>query len=83
MTTREQNSPSIHRATGRTSAFAAVRDSYRERRSVRALHQRVERELSTYTTQADIQELDAMLERSGTDVSVYTQMIERIRLRAA
>lgn len=84
MTTAEHQSPSVHRTQHLTSAWTAARDSYRERRSVRALHHRVERELSTYTTQADIHELNAMLERSEPDTdSVYTQMIERIRFRAA
>ncbi len=59
-------------------------DSYRARRTARALQHRVEQELSTYTSPSDIQELDAMLERSGEDLdSVYTQMIERVRMRAA
>ena len=67
-----------------TSRLSAALDHYRDRRATRALHARIERELSTYRTEAELHELDAMLERSE-DVrdSVYVQMIERIRLRAA
>lgn len=66
------------------SLWATVRDVYRERRAARAYFQRIERELATYTTPSDLAELDAMIERSdiGAD-TVYTEMIERIRLRAA
>lgn len=64
--------------------LAAVRELYRERRVARAEFNRIERELSTYTSPSDRAELDAMIERSdiGSDTA-YTDMIERIRLRAA
>lgn len=64
--------------------LAAVREVYRERRAARAEFNRVERELSTYTSPSDLAELDAMVERSdvGSDTA-YNEMIERIRLRAA
>ncbi len=63
--------------------WAAVRDVYRDRRAARAEFHRIERELATYTTPSDLAELDAMIERSdiGSD-TVYTEMIERIRLRS-
>ena len=71
-------------AAGHTTVFGHVLDSYREHRAVRALHHRVEQELASYTSEADIHELDAMLERSeGDRDSVYTQMIQRVRMRAA
>jgi len=59
-------------------------DTYRDRRAVRARYKTAERELSTYTTPADLQELDAMLERSaGQDITIYSEIIERIRFRSA
>jgi hypothetical protein len=60
---------------------AAV-EHLQDRRTERAIYKTAERELSSYTTPAEIHELDAMLERSVGD-SIYTEMIERIRLRAA
>ena len=70
-------------ATG-LSRWASARASVRDRRATRALYKQVERELSTYTTAADLQELEAMLERSpGNDESVFTHVVENIRLRAA
>lgn len=70
--------------TSNDSRLAALLDGYRARRSARAERARIERELATYRTPAEILELDAMLERSGDDVDpVYADVLERLRLRAA
>lgn len=66
------------------SKLTAALDGFRARRAARALRNRIEQELSTYRTEAEIHELDAMLERSGDDIDpVYAEVIERLRLRAA
>ncbi len=68
----------------RKSAWTVALDTYRERRAARATLKSVERELSTYTTPAELQDLDSMLERCADDNDVvYGTIIERIRLRAA
>lgn len=73
-----------HEVSTHGSLLSAALENYRARRSARALRSRIERELSTYRTQAEIHELDAMLERSGDDMDpVYAEVIERLRLRAA
>jgi len=64
------------------SIFAGVRESYRQRRATRAIYKAAQQELAAYTTAADLQELDAIMERSDTP-SVYTEVLEEIRLRAA
>ena len=66
------------------SRLAALVDGFRARRSARAERSRIQRELASYRTPAEIHELDAMLERSGDDIDpVYADVIERLRLRAA
>jgi hypothetical protein len=67
-----------------SSKLTAALAGFRARRATRAELNRLERELSTYRTPAEIHELDAMFERSGDDIDpVYAQVIERLRLRAA
>jgi hypothetical protein len=66
------------------SKLTAALEGFRARRAAKAERNRLELELSTYRTPAEISELDAMLERSGDDIDpVYTQIIERLRSRAA
>jgi molybdopterin-guanine dinucleotide biosynthesis protein len=68
----------------RKSAWTTVLDTYRERKAQRATVKVAERELSSYTTPAELQDLDAMLERFADEGdTVYGPMVERIRLRAA
>ena len=67
-----------------SSKLASALESYRARRTARALRSQIERELSSYRTPAEVHELDAMLERSGDDIDpVYADVIERLRQRAA
>ena len=80
-TTLQNESTSQHE---RKSALATAIDTYRDRRAARATVKSVERELSTYTTPAELQDLDAMIERCADDNDqVFGPIIERIRLRAA
>jgi len=65
-----------------TKPFGSVIESYRHRRQVRATYKAAKQELAVYTTAADLQELDAIMERSDAP-SVYTEVLEEIRLRAA
>ena len=66
------------------SAWTTAIDTYRERRTLRASLKSVERELSTYTTPTELQDLDAMIERAtNNNDEIYGPIIERIRLRAA
>lgn len=70
--------------TSSAAKLTAVVQGYRARRSARALQNRIERELSGYRTAAEIQELDAIVERSGEQLDpMYSRAIERVRLRAA
>jgi len=87
MTTNKENAAQSHKSIAENDgkhAWSIALDSYRERRAVRASLKSTERELSTYTTPAELEDLDSMLERCADDNdSVYGPMIERIRLRAA
>ena len=68
----------------RKSAWTTVLGTYRERKAQRASIKVAERELASYTTPAQLQDLDAMLERFADEGdSVYGPIVERIRLRAA
>jgi hypothetical protein len=68
----------------RKSAWTTVLDTHRERKAQRASVKVAERELSSYTTPAQLQDLDAMLERfADQGDTVYGPIVERIRLRAA
>ena len=70
--------------TDRKSAWTTVLDTYRERKAQRASVRTAELELSSYTTPAQLQDLDAMLERFADEGdTVYGPIVERIRLRAA
>ena len=84
MTTTTHSTHDHSAASTNVSKLTAALESYRARRSARALRSRIERELSSYRTPAEVHELDAMLERSGDDIDpVYADVIERLRLRAA
>jgi hypothetical protein len=73
-----------HSRTTNGSKLTAALESFRARRTAKAERNRLELELSTYRSAAEIHELDAMLERSGDDIDpVYAQVIERLRFRAA
>lgn len=45
------------------SPLAAIRDELREAREARAARKALERDLASYTTQADLNDLDAILDR--------------------
>lgn len=65
------------------SKLTAVAAGFRARRSAKADRIRLELELSSYRTPAEINELDAMLERSGEDIDpLYAHVLERVRRRS-
>lgn len=49
------------------SARAAIRDELREAREARASRKALERDLASYTTQADLNDLDAILVRHSDE----------------
>lgn len=61
----------------------AALERLRTRREARRAYKRAERELAAYTTEADLQELYAMLERSDGRSDIYTRIIESKLLSAA
>lgn len=66
------------------SRLTAALDGFRARRAARAERNRLELELSSYRTPAEINELEAMMERSGDDIDpVYAEVLERLRFHAA
>jgi hypothetical protein len=66
------------------SPWASMRASYRDRRATRAMHSAIERELSTYTTPAELLELESMFERCDSENdTVYGEMIQRVLMRSA
>lgn len=66
------------------SRLTAALDGFRARRAARADRNRLELELSSYRTPAEINELEAMMERSGDDIDpVYAEVLERLRFHAA
>ena len=52
---------------GRARAAAAIRDELREAREARAARKALERDLASYTTQADLNDLDAILDRHSDE----------------
>lgn len=81
MTNTKKN---VNTVTQPKSAWTTALDTYRERRAAHASLKSVERELATYTTPAELQDLDSMVERCVDENEiVYGPIIERIRLRAA
>jgi len=82
--TTSLSSPTTAYAHEGASSWAAVRENLRIRRAERTLRHRIERELATYTSPSDRDELDAMVERADVENDgYYSDMIQRIRLRAA
>jgi hypothetical protein len=61
-----------------TASVSILRSTLSHRRSVRADHRRLERELATYRTLSERRELAAVLARHSTDAA---RPIERILLR--
>jgi hypothetical protein len=60
--------------------WASARDELRTHRAARAAHKILERELATYTTPAEQNELDAILDRSPAgDVAEIRAIINRQR----
>ena len=79
MTQDQQQAPVAQSFTDRLRAVVEAR---RSRRAVQEQYRSAHRELSVYTTSADLQELDAIMERSQ-DESVHNEVFQAIRLRAA
>jgi hypothetical protein len=52
---------------GRVRSLAAIRDELREAREARAARKALERDLASYTTQADLNDLDAILDRHSDE----------------
>jgi hypothetical protein len=50
-----------------TRTAAAIRDELREAREARAARKALERDLASYTTQADLNDLDAILDRHSDE----------------
>jgi RNA polymerase-interacting CarD/CdnL/TRCF family regulator len=59
--------------------WAAARDDLRNRRALRAARENLARELATYVTPADQNELDAILDRADPDAAdEIRSMIRRV-----
>ena len=50
-----------------SASLAAIRDELREAREARATRKALERDLASYTTQADLNDLDAILVRHSDE----------------
>jgi hypothetical protein len=60
--------------------WASARDELRTRRSARAAHKTLERELASYTSPAEQNELDAILDRCPVgDVAEIRAIVNRQR----
>jgi len=59
-------------------------DSYRQHRAVRRQYAEAARELASYTSAAEIDELSEMISRSdSTETMVYRRVVDNMRFRAA
>jgi hypothetical protein len=73
MTHRSASSPS----------WVQLRADFRARRATRAARRALERELSAYTTPADLRELDAILDRHDPDEAAEVRrIVDRLRVTA-
>lgn len=82
-TTATATATSTTAAQGAGPRPIAALDRLRTRREARLAYKRAERELAAYTTEADLQELCAILERSDGRSDIYTRIIESKLLSAA
>jgi hypothetical protein len=80
--TREGGRPGL---VGRASAasLAAIRDELREAREARAARKALERDLASYTRQADLNDLDAILDRHSDEETADIRRILAGRRRSA
>jgi hypothetical protein len=67
----------------RTVSLAAIRGELREAREARAARKALERDLASYTTQADLNDLDAILERHSDEETADIRRILAGRRPAA
>ena len=75
-----QNGPPMEHRNPSSPLWVAARDELRTRRAARASRKALERELASYTTPAEQNELDAILERYPADeVAEIRQIINRRR----
>ena len=65
-----------------TQLWASVRDELREARAARAARKALERELSGYTTEADLNDLGAILDRHSPEETADIRRILATRLSA-
>ena len=63
--------------------LAAIRGELREAREARAARKALERDLASYTTQADLNDLDAILERHSDEETADIRRILAGRRRSA
>jgi uncharacterized protein YpiB (UPF0302 family) len=68
---------------GRARAAAAIRDELREAREARAARKALERDLASYTTQADLNDIDAILDRHSDEETADIRRILAGRRRSA
>jgi hypothetical protein len=67
-----------------SAKWSAVREDLRSRREARAARKRLEAELATYTTQADINDLSAMVDGSDdADAALVREILARQQQRIA
>jgi uncharacterized protein with PIN domain len=72
----------MHRTeqTSRPAGRSGLRARLAERRAARAARVALERELSGYTSAADIAELDAIMTRSEQHDADLTRIVDQLRL---
>jgi hypothetical protein len=80
--TREGGRPGlVSRASA--ASLAAIRDELREAREARAARKALERDLASYTRQADLNDLDAILDRHSDQETADIRRILAGRRRSA
>ena len=65
-----------------TQLWTSVRDELREARAARAAHKALERDLAGYTTEADLNDLGAILDRYSAEETADIRRILATRLSA-
>ncbi len=67
----------------RRPRLAAIRDELREAREARAARKALERDLASYTRQADLNDIDAILDRHSDEETADIRRILAGRRRSA
>jgi hypothetical protein len=77
----DEKGPTMERTQSQTPLWAVVRDELRARGAERAARRTLERELSAYSTPAELNEIEAIFARyDGDEVAELREIVNRRRV---